>query len=124
MNQRFHAAMMALREADDFLQLILLLVRLQRVGSAPTVYTQTYVLGKVHYRALVNPELFQGLVEDVLLHFCQLAHRLLALRLVRKGSENTIQQDNRRVVPAEKEVMRITVCIGVHENGAAGITIP
>ena len=47
--------MMALGEADDFLQLILLLVRLQGVGSSPVIHPKAHILGKVHHRAFVNP---------------------------------------------------------------------
>ena len=71
----------------------------------------------------MNPELLQSLVEDVLFHLGQLAHRLLALRLVAKLGKNAIQQRDRRIVAAEKEVVRMTVRVGVHENGAAGLSI-
>src|ERR1700677_1426193 len=97
MNQRRHPALMALREADDLLQLALFLLRLKSVGTPPILYATAHIFRKIHDRAFVNPELLQDPVEDILFHRDQLADRVFALRVSEKHSKNAVQQRNRRV---------------------------
>src|ERR1700734_2905117 len=99
--------MMAFREAEDLLDLVLLLLRLHGVGSSPALHPTAYILRVVQDGSFVNPKFFQSLVEDFLFHLDPFAHRLFALLLVAKRGKNTIQKFDRRIIPAEKEIVRV-----------------
>src|ERR1700761_8289498 len=124
MNQRLHAALVSFGVADDLFELALLLIHLLAVRASPALDSEAYVLGKIDHGAFVYPELLERLIKDVDFHLCALAHRVLGLRLRGQHGEDAVEYRDWRIVAAEEKVVRVAVGVGVHEDGAAGVSIP
>ena len=80
-HQGGHAALVTLRVTDHLVDPGPLLLTLGDIGLAPLVVAPAHVLGEVHHRPAMGPQLLQSFVEHLLIHSHLPLDRRLFLRL-------------------------------------------
>jgi DNA-binding beta-propeller fold protein YncE len=86
--------------------------------------TPADVLGEVQQGPAVDPQLFEGLVEDVRIHAKLFLEHGFLLSLGPEAVKDAVQNGHLRVIAFEEEVVGVTVGIGVHEDRATGLSVP
>ena len=122
-HQGRHAALVGSGEADHLLDLRPLLLALGDVGLAPVALAGAHVLGVVHHGPAVDPQLLEGLVEQVGIHPHLAAQSGLFHRLGPQLREQRVQHGHVRVVALEEEIVRVAIRVGVHQNRAARLAV-
>ena len=122
-DQGGHAALVAVDEFLDELELVAAVVGLACVGRGPAVVAASGVVVVVDGCAAVDEELFDGFGEGFFIEVEAGADFVERLRVVGQGFVNLLNGVDRRVVALEEEIMCPDVCVGVHQDGAAGVAV-